>query len=287
VVVAAYRRPEQLRRALRSVAAQTARAFECIVVDDASPEPLEPVVAEFDDRFRWVRQPRNTGPNGARRRAMELMRGEVLIGLDSDDEYFPWVLERVLHHLDARPDVAAVAGQYLFPDGIRGRVRGGSRVITPEDYAEGRMTLRCDLVGAFRRPVVEEWLAVTSPDYFRLEFRHWLDLGMKHRQLFVDEPWARVHFDAGPRVSTATDERIYQDAALFVRECRAWLGTAPCAPVDEYLAETWLALRRRGRPEAAVLRSWMDERGVSVRGVPARRVRERLSARIRRPVWVL
>ena len=278
VAVAVYNRPIELRRALRSIAAQTFTDFECIVVDDASTEPVEPVVREFDDRFVYVRNPRNTGPNGARRLAMERMSGEILIGLDSDDEYYPWALERAHHYLDTTPEVDAVCGMYVFPDGLRGRVPAGTRIITPEQYADGAMTLRCDLVGAFRRSVVKEWLE-TSPDYYRLEFRHWLGLGMLHDQLMVDEPWAKVYVDATNRATLSTDERIFADAALFVEECRPWLGTRRCVPLDDYLTAMWFSLRVRRRPEADVLRSWIDERGISLRSVPARRVWDRLTTR--------
>ena len=275
VAVAVYNRPDELRRALRSIVAQTFDDFECIVVDDASTVPVEPVVGEFDERFTYVRNPRNTGPNGARRLAMERMAGDVLIGLDSDDEYFPWALERAQHFLDTTPGVDAVCGMYVFPDGLRGRVCAGTRVITPEEYAAGALTLRCDLAGAFRRSVVKEWLA-TSPDYFRLEFRHWLALGMLHDQLMVDEPWARVHLDATNRATRSTDERIFADARLFVEECRPWLGTQPCVPLDDYLTATWFSLRVRRRPEADIVRSWIDEREISLRTVPARRVWDRV-----------
>jgi glycosyltransferase involved in cell wall biosynthesis len=48
-----------LRRALSSIAAQTLADLECSVVDDASPEPIKPVVDEFDERFHYVRRATN------------------------------------------------------------------------------------------------------------------------------------------------------------------------------------------------------------------------------------
>ena len=280
VITAAYNRQHELRRALRSLAEQTFNDFECLVVDDASTEPLAPVVAEFDERFRYLRNPVNTGPNGARRLGMLQMAGEMLIGLDSDDQMFPWGLERAWHLLSTTPEVDAVCGMYVFPDGLRGRVRDGRRVLRPEEYVRGALTLRCDLVGAFRRGVVEEWLE-TDPGYFRLEFRHWLSLGTNHAQLFVDEPWARVNFDASARATHSTDERVYADVALFVRECRPLFGATPCEPLDDFLARAWLSLRIRRRPEAALLEPWMAERRVSAASMPARRVWEKMSSPFR------
>lgn len=285
VVTPVYNRPNELRRALQSVAAQTLTDFECIVVDDASEYSLDRVVSNFDRRFIYVRNSRNTGPNGARRLAMTRMQGQILIGLDSDDEMYPWALARAWHYLESRPEVDAVRGMYVFPDGLRGRVRGGTRVISPQDYAEGR-SLLCDVMGAVRRSVVEEWLGA-DPGYFTLEFRHWLTVGMRHSQLFVDEPWARVNFDASARVSNSTDERVFRDAKLFVQECRPLFATTPCQPIDDYLRRTWVSLRIRGRPEAALLRQWMDERGVHAWATPIVRAWEKLTSRIRPPVSIL
>ena len=285
VVTPVYNRADELRRALRSVAAQTLSHFECIVVDDASECSLERVVSDFDERFIYVRNQRNTGPNGARRLAMTRMRGEILIGLDSDDEMYPWALARAWHYLQARPEVDAVCGMYVSPDGLQGRVRGGARVVTPQDYAKGR-TMLCDVVGAVRWPVVQEWLQA-DPGYFTLEFRHWLTVGMRHSQLFVDEPWARVNFDSSSRVSHSTDDRTFRDAKLFVQECRPLFGTTPCEPLDNYLRRAWLSLRIRRRPEAALLKAWMDERGIDARSMPFLRAWEKLTGRIRPPACIL
>ena len=60
VVVPVFNRQDKLRRALASLRAQTLVDFECLVVDDCSTVPIEPVVTELSDhRFRYLRNGQN------------------------------------------------------------------------------------------------------------------------------------------------------------------------------------------------------------------------------------
>src|SRR3954451_1625736 len=135
VVVPVFNRQCELRRALDSLLQQTMDDFECIVVDDASTLPIRPIVDEYDDRFVYVRNDQNAGCTGARFLGLERTQGHVYLGLDSDNELFPWTLERTLTALREHPEVDGVAGLFVFPDGFRIRVRDGTRVVTPVQYA--------------------------------------------------------------------------------------------------------------------------------------------------------
>ena len=70
VVIPTYNRPQQLKRCLAALAAldYPHDRFEVIVVDDASPTPLNRLVEAVQDRIRarFVRQERNAGPAAAR-----------------------------------------------------------------------------------------------------------------------------------------------------------------------------------------------------------------------------
>jgi glycosyltransferase involved in cell wall biosynthesis len=98
VVIPAYK-PTWLDEALDSVRAQTFDAWEAIVVDDGSPEPVAP---RRSDDLLLVRQP-NTGPGGARNRGVSLARGEYIAFLDSDDRWRPGKLARQVALHDRQP----------------------------------------------------------------------------------------------------------------------------------------------------------------------------------------
>lgn len=114
VIVPLYNKAPWVRRSLDSLAAQTFRDFEVIVVDDGSTDDGAKVVAEYpDDRIRLVRQ-KNAGPGAARNRGIGEARGELLAFLDADDEWTPDFLEENVRALEAAgPKVGAIVCGYV------------------------------------------------------------------------------------------------------------------------------------------------------------------------------
>ena len=78
----AYGRPRLLGETLASVMAQSVEDFECIVVDDASPAPIQ---VPDDPRFRVVRRPANGGQTAAWNTGLDEARGRYVTFLDDDD----------------------------------------------------------------------------------------------------------------------------------------------------------------------------------------------------------
>jgi glycosyltransferase involved in cell wall biosynthesis len=115
VILPCRGREALLRRALRSVAAQTVSDWEAVVVDDASATPLAPVVEAFGDpRMRCLRLDRNLGPGGAREAGLTVARGRFVAFLDSDDLWRPRTLathERRLKRGDMRVSVVGAEVQ--------------------------------------------------------------------------------------------------------------------------------------------------------------------------------
>lgn len=90
VVVPAYNASATLGRALRSALAQTHRAIEVIVVDDASTDGTLQVAREFaagDRRVQIIERPHNSGGVGApRNNGIMAATGQYVMFLDADDE---------------------------------------------------------------------------------------------------------------------------------------------------------------------------------------------------------
>jgi len=104
VVIPAYNRAHLVGQAIRSVLDQTYQDFEIIVVDDASTDNTEEVVKGFSDsRIRYLRHEQNYGAPWARNSGAEAARGEHLAFLDSDDVWYPQLLERQLAVLVSLP----------------------------------------------------------------------------------------------------------------------------------------------------------------------------------------
>jgi glycosyltransferase involved in cell wall biosynthesis len=95
-----------LAEAVSSVAAQTVRPCELIVVDDGSSDDSTSVIDErlFEFPVRIVRQP-NGGQSSARNRGARLAHGDLVALLDQDDRWYPHHLERLIEPFIDRPEL--------------------------------------------------------------------------------------------------------------------------------------------------------------------------------------
>jgi len=97
VVLPTYNRAGTLARAVASVLQQDYRELELIVVDDGSTDATPVVLGAIDDpRLRALRLAQNSGPSAARNRGVEEARGAWVAFHDSDDEWLPGHLRRLL-----------------------------------------------------------------------------------------------------------------------------------------------------------------------------------------------
>jgi hypothetical protein len=95
VVLITRNRPSFLRRALRSLQAQTFKSFEVIVVNDGGSD-VSRVMEEFQDlgmRIHLLVHSENRGPSAARNTGILHARGRWISYLDDDDLYYPDHLE--------------------------------------------------------------------------------------------------------------------------------------------------------------------------------------------------
>jgi peptidoglycan/xylan/chitin deacetylase (PgdA/CDA1 family) len=121
VVVPAFNAEPTLAVALDSLAAQTQRDWEAIVVDDGSTDATAALVARraaADPRLRLVRQA-NGGVSAARNAGIALARAPWLAFLDADDWLVPEAFETLLDALRARPELDGVHCGWtrIAPDG--------------------------------------------------------------------------------------------------------------------------------------------------------------------------
>ena len=114
VIVPVRDRPDEVVRALASLQAQTYERWECIVVDDGSEQAVEKTIGDLaDDRITVVRIP-PSGAGAARNVALERVSGDLVTFLDSDNEWFPARLARVIDAMEARPWIGwAIDGQLI------------------------------------------------------------------------------------------------------------------------------------------------------------------------------
>lgn len=87
VIIPFYNVEKYIVRCIESVKSQTFTDFECILIDDESPDNSYQIALEAianDHRFKIIRQ-KNKGLGGARNTGIENAQGDYIAFLDSDD----------------------------------------------------------------------------------------------------------------------------------------------------------------------------------------------------------
>jgi len=117
VVIPTYNRMDIVRRAIRSVLAQTYLDYEILLVDDGSTDPIHQLMDEFP-QIRIVRHETNQGEGAARNTGVREGRGKWVAYLDSDDEWLPEKLQRQMDYLSAHPELKGCGSGNInvFPD---------------------------------------------------------------------------------------------------------------------------------------------------------------------------
>lgn len=94
VVIPFYQGHDTISRALRSLGGQTRPPAEIVIIDDASPAPLDPRDVRSTVPVRVIRHPSNKGIPGARNTGIRAAATDWVAFLDQDDEWAPDKLER-------------------------------------------------------------------------------------------------------------------------------------------------------------------------------------------------
>lgn len=106
IIVPVYNVEKYINRCIDSILAQTFTDWECILVDDGSPDKSGEICDEYsarDSRIRVIHKP-NGGVSSARNVGINLATGEWITFVDSDDfidEYSLFSMVELTKHYDA------------------------------------------------------------------------------------------------------------------------------------------------------------------------------------------
>jgi len=104
VVIPTRNRSGLLAVTLASVADQTEKVAEVVVVDDASTDETDVVVRKFTEEgmpVTYVRNPHPLGGSGARNKGIAVAQGDYVAFLDDDDDWLPEKIERQADLIEA------------------------------------------------------------------------------------------------------------------------------------------------------------------------------------------
>ncbi len=107
IVIPTYNREHLLPIAVDSVRAQAFRDWELLIIDDHSTDGTRAVVetwSQADSRIKYLVNERTKGPAGARNTGIHRASGRYVAFLDSDDEWVPFHLEKMVYYLEKYED---------------------------------------------------------------------------------------------------------------------------------------------------------------------------------------
>jgi len=110
VVIPCYNQAKYLPEALQSIWSQTHQNWECIIVNDGSPDESDSVAEAWcakDIRFKYLYQNNGKLPK-ARNSGIKKSNGKYILTLDCDDKFEPTFMEKALAVLIANEKVGLV-----------------------------------------------------------------------------------------------------------------------------------------------------------------------------------
>lgn len=207
IVVTAYKLDQYLPATLDSVLAQVDPDWECIVVDDASPDRCGAIADEYaarDPRFRALHNAKNLYQAGARNAGIAASTGRYILPLDADDMLPPHAVSLLAAKLDADRSIGVAYGNVRFvePDGATPIVYRADRPPGHSNWPEPY---------DWERQLSGQNLLPYSSMFRRLAWEE--TAGYRERCKTGDDPdfWARVSsYGWRPAFVTDADTLIYR-----------------------------------------------------------------------------
>ena len=140
VIVPCYNVEQYLPKCIESILAQTYQNLEILLVDDGSPDRCGAICDEYaekDGRIRVIHKP-NGGLADARNAALDVMTGDYVVCIDSDDYVSPTHIEGMYNLANKYDAEIAVNCWCTFLDGSdpQPKVYGKERVMTNMEAIE-------------------------------------------------------------------------------------------------------------------------------------------------------
>lgn len=138
IIVPAYNEEATILALLEAILDKVAREMEIIVIDDGSKDHTRQIVTEFaaaQPVVRLIALPKNSGKTAALRAGFQASRGEIVVVQDSDLEYDPEDILKLIEPIErGRADVVY---------GSRFLVRRAARVLYFRHYLANRFLTFC------------------------------------------------------------------------------------------------------------------------------------------------
>ena len=234
VIIPLYNKAPYVEKAIRSVAAQTFREFELIVIDDgstdiAAPQPpkggagltYSDIEQLIDGKGILIKQ-KNSGVSTARNNGVALASYPYICFLDADDWWAPTFLEEMKALIEEFPEAGIYGTGYYIVKHSRIRV---ATIGVDDGFEKGEIdycrvyakTLCMPLwTGAvcIPKPVFEEEKGFKPALKLGEDFDLWIRIALKHKVVLLNKPLAYYNQDVEQVNRGVVDEKIYEPSTF-------------------------------------------------------------------------
>ena len=238
VIIPLYNKAPYVEKAIRSVAAQTFREFELIVIDDgstdiAAPQPpkggagltYSDIEQLIDGKGILIKQ-KNSGVSTARNNGVALASYPYICFLDADDWWAPTYLEEMKALIEEFPEAGIYGTGYYIVKHSRIRV---ATIGVNDGFEKGEIDYCRVYAKTLCMPLTS--ISVCIPKYiFEKEngfkpalklgedFDLWIRIALKHKVVLVNKPLAYYNQDVeiqnraiGPRLYKPEEHMLFTD----------------------------------------------------------------------------
>ena len=110
IIVPCYNQAPYLEEALESILTQTYKNWECLIVNDSSPDNTEEIAKKWtakDSRFQYLIKP-NSGVSDTRNFGIKRALGKYILPLDADDKIDAYYLQEAIAAFEKNPDIKLI-----------------------------------------------------------------------------------------------------------------------------------------------------------------------------------
>ncbi|MDF0731922.1 glycosyltransferase [Pseudomonas entomophila] len=270
VILTTFNRPRLLVDALDSLANQTWKDFEVILVNDKGA-PVESLLDDYAFPITYLRQGRNQGPAAARNAGHRLARGRYVVYLDDDDLYLPHHLQTLAEAIERHPGEVVYTDAVLVTETLEGDARVEQR--REQRYRHGEFskewlfynnyipvnTFACprELIGAVggldeQLPAFEDWDLLMRLA-LRASFRH------------VRRETVEARMRAAQSDPTRRSDQAFKDYPALYQQlyARHWDLDSDTVRAGRHKMLVRLGLIEEDQPEAPDVQDWFAQRALS------------------------
>ena len=233
VVIPVYCSSEEhevyLKEALKSVACQSFKDYEVIIVDDCSPRDISPILERVDGipALKVIRNETNQGHARSRNNGVLATDAEMVAFLDHDDLWSPEKLERQVEALRESPDADMVfcKVKVFGPHASRQRT---DQSILPERpsfvwfFFHGNYVLTATAALVRRQALVD--IGLFDPRYTTSDdFDAWLKILLRRRKI-VYQPEELAHYRLHSMNINYGVDRLNDTNLLLALYWKYWLS---------------------------------------------------------------